>query len=95
MPIISDEYVDIEYGTGCLKVTPAHDHNDKVLGKHNLEFIDILNEDASLNDICLHYSGMDRFLARKNCSRAGFVETFVKDENITHNVGVSERPCSN
>ena len=55
VPIISDEYVDIDYGTGCLKVTPAHDHNDKVLGeKHNLEFIDILNEDASLNDICLH-----------------------------------------
>ena len=49
------EYVDIEYGTGCLKVTPAHDHNDKLLGeKHNLEFIDILNDDASLNDICLH-----------------------------------------
>ena len=48
VPIISDEYVDIDYGTGCLKVTPAHDHNDKVLGeKHNLEFIDILNEDAS------------------------------------------------
>ena len=66
IPIIADEYVDIEYGTGCLKVTPAHDHNDKLLGeKHNLEFIDILNDDASLNDICLHYSGMDRFDARE------------------------------
>ena len=93
VPIISDEYVDIEYGTGCLKVTPAHDHNDKVLGeKHNLEFIDILNEDASLNDICLHYSGMDRFLARKKIvQELDSLKLFVKDENITHNVGVSER----
>ena len=93
VPIISDEYVDIEYGTGCLKVTPAHDYNDKVLGeKHNLEFIDILNEDASLNDICLHYSGMDRFLARKKIiQELHSLKLFVKDENMTHNVGVSER----
>ena len=93
VPIISDEYVDIDYGTGCLKVTPAHDYNDKVLGeKHNLEFIDILNEDASLNDICLHYSGMDRFLARKKIiQELDSLKLFVKDENITHNVGVSER----
>ena len=93
VPIISDEYVDIDYGTGCLKVTPAHDYNDKVLGeKHNLEFIDILNEDASLNDICLHYSGMDRFLARKKIiQELDTLKLFVKDENITHNVGVSER----
>ena len=93
VPIIYDEYVDIDYGTGCLKVTPAHDQNDKVLGeKHNLEFIDILNEDASLNAICLHYSGMDRFLARKKIiQEIDSLKLFVKDENITHNVGVSER----
>ena len=93
IPIIADEYVDIEYGTGCLKVTPAHDHNDKLLGeKHNLEFIDILNDDASLNDICLHYSGMDRFDAReKIIDELDSLGLFVKKENIIHNVGVSER----
>ena len=96
IPIIADEYVDIEYGTGCLKVTPAHDHNDKLLGeKHNLEFIDILNDDASLNDICLHYSGMDRFDAReKIIDELDLLGLFVKKENITHNVGVSERTGS-
>jgi len=96
IPIIADEYVDIEYGTGCLKVTPAHDHNDKILGeKHNLEFIDILNDDASLNDICLHYSGMDRFDAReKILDELDLLGLFVKKENITHNVGVSERTGS-
>ena len=96
IPIIADEYVDIEYGTGCLKVTPAHDHNDKLLGeKHNLEFIDILNDDASLNDVCLHYSGMDRFDAReKIIDELDSLGLFVKKENITHNVGVSERTGS-
>ena len=96
IPIIADEYVDIEYGTGCLKVTPAHDLNDKLLGdKHNLEFIDILNDDASLNDICLHYSGMDRFDAReKIIDELDSLGLFVKKENITHNVGVSERTGS-
>ena len=96
IPIIADEYVDIEYGTGCLKVTPAHDHNDKLLGeKHHLEFIDILNDDASLNDICLHYSGMDRFDAKeKIIDELDSLGLFVKKENITHNVGVSERTGS-
>ena len=96
IPIIADEYVDIEYGTGCLKVTPAHDYNDKLLGeKHNLEFIDILNDDASLNDICLHYSGMDRFDARvKIIDELYSLGLFVKKENITHNVGLSERTGS-
>ena len=96
IPIIADEYVDIDYGTGCLKVTPAHDHNDKLLGeKHNLEFIDILNDDASLNDICLHYSGMDRFDAReKIIDELDSLGLFVKKENITHNIGVSERTGS-
>ena len=96
IPIIADEYVDIDYGTGCLKVTPAHDYNDKLLGeKHNLEFIDILNDDASLNDICLHYSGMDRFDAReKIVDELDSLGLFIKKENITHNVGVSERTGS-
>jgi valyl-tRNA synthetase len=52
IPIIEDEYVDIEFGTGCLKVTPAHDMNDRTLGeKHNLEIVDIFNEDATLNSV--------------------------------------------
>ena len=93
IPIIADEYVDIEYGTGCLKVTPAHDHNDKLLGeKHNLDFIDILNDDASLNDTCIHYSGMGRFIAReKIIDELDSMGLFLKKENIVHNVGVSER----
>ena len=63
--------------------------------KHNLEFIDILNEDASLNDICLHYSGMDRFDVReKIIDELDSLGLFVKKENITHNVGVSERTGS-
>ena len=93
VPIIADEYVDIDYGTGCLKVTPAHDHNDKLLGeKHGLDFIDILNDDASLNEVCIHYSGMDRFIAReKIIDELDSIGLFVKKENIVHNVGVSER----
>ena len=66
IPIIEDEYVDVEFGTGCLKVTPAHDENDKVLGdKHHLEVIDIFNDDATLNSYGLHYKGKDRFVVRK------------------------------
>ena len=93
IPIIADKYVDIEYGTGCLKVTPAHDPNDKVLGeKHKLEFIDIFNDDASLNESCLHYSGLDRFIARKKIiEELKDLSLFVKSEDIVHNVGVSER----
>ncbi|MBZ0242863.1 MAG: class I tRNA ligase family protein, partial [Bacteroidales bacterium] len=66
IPLIADEYVDMEFGTGCLKITPAHDPNDKIIGdKHKLEFIDIFNDDASLNEHGLHYEGMDRFACRK------------------------------
>ncbi|WP_420321846.1 valine--tRNA ligase [Flagellimonas sp.] len=93
IPIIEDEYVDIEFGTGCLKVTPAHDENDKNLGdKHNLEVIDIFNEDASLNSYGLHYQGKDRFVVRKEISKEleekGFL---VKTEQHTNKVGTSER----
>ena len=70
IPIIQDDYVDIEFGTGCLKVTPAHDENDKVLGeKHQLEIIDIFNEDASLNSYGMHYEGKDRFVVRKEIAK--------------------------
>jgi len=66
IPVIEDEYVDIEFGTGCLKVTPAHDENDKMLGdKHGLNVIDIFNGDGSLNSYGMHYEGKDRFVVRK------------------------------
>jgi len=93
IPIIEDEYVDIEFGTGCLKVTPAHDENDKVLGdKHHLEVIDIFNEDASLNSFGLHYEGKDRFVVRKAIVKE-LEETgqLVKSENYINKVGTSER----
>ena len=93
IPIIEDEYVTMEFGTGCLKVTPAHDENDKVLGdKHNLEVIDILNDDGSLNAYGLHYQGQDRFDARKaiviELKELGVVS---KIEQHTNKVGTSER----
>jgi len=93
IPIIEDEYVDVEFGTGCLKVTPAHDENDKVLGdKHQLEVIDIFNEDASLNSFGMHYEGQDRFAVRKAITKeleeAGIL---VKTENHINKVGTSER----
>uniref|UniRef100_A0AB33KT67 Valine--tRNA ligase n=1 Tax=Tenacibaculum sp. Pbs-1 TaxID=3238748 RepID=A0AB33KT67_9FLAO len=93
IPIIEDEYVDVEFGTGCLKVTPAHDENDKTLGdKHNLEVIDIFNEDATLNSFGLHYEGKDRFVVRKEISKEleekGYL---VKTEVHTNKVGTSER----
>ena len=93
IPIIFDEYVDMEFGTGCLKVTPAHDINDKALGeKHNLEIIDIFNEDATLNSYGLHYQGKDRFVVREEI--AVELETngaLDKVENHINKVGTSER----
>mgnify|MGYP001104488613 FL=1 len=93
IPIIEDTYVDIEFGTGCLKVTPAHDENDKVLGeKHKLEVIDIFNDNASLNSFGLHYQGKDRFVVReeiaKELAEKGIL---VKTEIHTNKVGTSER----
>ncbi len=93
IPIIEDEYVDIEFGTGCLKVTPAHDVNDKELGnKHNLEIIDIFNEDASLNSYGLHFQGQDRFVARENVAQElENTGVLVKTEIHMNKVGTSER----
>lgn len=93
IPIIFDEYVDMEFGTGCLKVTPAHDVNDKVLGeKHQLEIIDIFNDDATLNNFGLHYEGIDRFECRKQITdelkEKGFL---LKIEKHLQRVGTSER----
>ena len=93
VPIIEDTYVDIEFGTGCLKITPAHDENDKILGdRHGLEIIDILNDDASLNAHGLQFEGMDRFQAREavveELQRLGILE---KVEDHINKVGTSER----
>ncbi|MDN6280467.1 MAG: valine--tRNA ligase [Psychroflexus sp.] len=93
IPIIEDSYVDVEFGTGCLKITPAHDENDKALGeKHNLEIVDIFNEDATLNHHGLAYEGLDRFEARKQFTKALQENNFLeKTENYTNKVGLSER----
>ncbi len=93
IPIIEDEYVDVEFGTGCLKVTPAHDTNDKVLGdKHNLEIIDIFNEDASLNSYGLHYQGKDRFVVREEIAKElESIGALAKTETHLNKVGTSER----
>ncbi|SHK18737.1 valyl-tRNA synthetase [Reichenbachiella agariperforans] len=93
IPIIEDEYVDIEFGTGCLKVTPAHDTNDYDLGqKHNLETIDILNDDATLNEAAQFFVGQSREEARKNITKQLKEEgSLVKTESLRHNVGFSER----
>lgn len=93
VPIIEDDYVDMEFGTGSLKITPAHDPNDKIIGeKHHLEVIDIFNDDATLNSFGLHYEGKDRFQVRKEIvqelTEKGFL---VKTEDYMHKVGTSER----
>jgi len=96
VPIIQDEYVDMEFGTGCLKITPAHDENDYKIGvTHNLESIDIFNDDGTLNEAAELYIGVDRFDARKlsikDLESAG---NLLKIEDYTNKVGRSERTNS-
>ncbi len=93
IPVIEDEYVDINFGTGCLKVTPAHDMNDNMLGeKHGLETIDIFNDDATVSEAAGMYVGMDRFAVREQIAKdlvaAGLIE---KIEDYDNKVGYSER----
>ena len=93
IPVIEDDYVDINFGTGCLKVTPAHDMNDNMLGeKHGLETIDIFNDDATISEAAGMYVGMDRFAVReqiaKDLADAGLIE---KIEDYENKVGYSER----
>ena len=93
IPVIEDEYVDIEFGTGCLKVTPAHDVNDYMLGeKYNLQSIDIFNDNGTISEAAGMYVGQDRFDVRKQIEKdweaAGLLE---KVEEYTNNVGFSER----
>ncbi|MGM9509804.1 valine--tRNA ligase [Larkinella sp. GY13] len=93
IPIITDEYVTMDFGTGCLKVTPAHDPNDYALGvKHNLPVIDILNDDGTLNEKAQIFVGVDRFAARKAIIKQ-LEETghLVIAEDYKSNVGFSER----
>ncbi len=93
VPIICDEYVETDFGTGCLKVTPAHDTNDYELGKkYNLETIDVFNDNGTLNEHGLHYAGKDRFEVRKEIevelSQKGYL---VKVEDHINKIGYSER----
>jgi len=93
IPVIEDEYVDIEFGTGCLKITPAHDINDYNIGlKHNLETIDIFNDDGTMSEKAVLYIGEDRFAVRekivKDLDNAG---NLVKTEDYVNRVGYSER----
>ena len=93
IPVIADEYVDIEFGTGCVKVTPAHDPNDFMVGKrHNLKMPLCMNDDGTMNEMAGKYQGQDRFECRENLIKdlkeSGL---FIKKEVITHSVGHSER----
>ena len=93
IPVIADEYVDMEFGTGVLKVTPAHDVNDYMIGeKYNLEVIDIFNPDGTINGKVGMYEGMDRFAVRKQIEQdLAEAELLDRTEAYTNNVGFSER----
>ncbi len=93
IPVIEDEYVDMEFGTGCLKVTPAHDINDHALGlKHHLETIDIFNDDGTLSEAAGRYVGMDRMEVRKQIEKDLLAADLMeKTEDYNNKVGYSER----
>ena len=93
IPIIYDDYIDMEFGTGSLKVTPAHDVNDKNIGdKFNLEILDVFNDDGTLNSLGLHYQGKDRFVVREEIeTELKNLQLLEKVEPHTNNVGTSER----
>ena len=93
IPIIADDYVDLEFGTGALKVTPAHDQNDYEIGiRHGLEILDVLNDDGTLNEHSILYNGMDRFEVRKKI-KADLEASgnLIKVESYRTNIGRSER----
>ena len=93
IPIIGDEFVEMEFGTGCVKVTPAHDLNDFEMGKrHNLPMINIMNKDGSLNENAGEFQGQDRFIARKNVvKKLDELGNLVKIEDYRHSVPFSDR----
>lgn len=93
IPIVADDYVDMEFGTGVVKITPAHDPNDFEVGlRHNLPVINVMNDDATMNELCGKYTGLDRYEARKqivaDLEAGGFL---VKIEDHKHNVGTCYR----
>jgi valyl-tRNA synthetase len=90
IPIISDPYVDIEFGTGCLKVTPAHDLNDYNLGnKHKLEIIDIFDSKGRFNENGLHYKNKDRFEVRKEIVKELKEKKILNKSEVKHKVRIS------
>lgn len=93
IPVIADEYVDREFGTGVVKITPAHDPNDFEVGnRHDLPRVNVMNEDGSMNDLAGKYAGMDRFAARKAIvSDLKEIGRLIKIEKMVHSVGHSER----
>ena len=93
IPVVADEYVDMEFGTGVVKITPAHDPNDFEVGKrHGLEVINVLNDDATINSICPQFEGMDRYEARKIIvEKMDEMGLLVKIEDHEHNVGTHDR----
>ena len=93
IPIVGDCHADPEFGTGVVKITPAHDPNDFEVGnRHNLERINVMNEDGTMNENALHYNGMDRFLCReKLVEELKEKDILIKIEKMTHSVGHSER----
>ena len=93
IPILADEYVDMEFGTGVVKITPAHDPNDFEVGKrHGLEVINVLNDDATMNGICPEFEGMDRYEARKVIvQKMDEMGLLIKIEDHEHNVGTHDR----
>ena len=93
IPIVGDEFVEMEFGTGCVKVTPAHDLNDFEMGKrHNLPMINIMNKDGSLNENAGEFQGQDRFVARKNVvQKLEELGNLVKIEDYRHSVPFSDR----
>jgi valyl-tRNA synthetase len=93
IPIIGDEFVEMEFGTGCVKVTPAHDPNDFEMGKrHNLPMINIMNKDGSLNENAGEFQGQDRFIARKNVvKKLEELGNLVKIEDYRHSIPFSDR----
>ena len=93
IPIIADEFVDIEFGTGCVKITPAHDPNDyQAALSHNLEIIEVFDENFKMGDLCEEYKGMDLLEARKAIvNKLKELGNLVKIEDYTHNVGKHDR----
>jgi valyl-tRNA synthetase len=93
VPVIMDDYVDMEFGTGCLKITPAHDPNDYIIGqKHNLETIDIFTDDGTLSEAAVLFVGKDRFIARELIvPELNAKGNLVKIEDYTNKIGYSER----